>query len=91
MNSSSFKTAVTKLLGEPQPYNSNNPWGFGGGAGLIWVRGDLQVKLITCSFRHIKPAKVVTVTVRRARVIDLSQTASNLAEAYDTAVANLNA
>lgn len=39
MNSSSFKTAVTKLLGQ---------------------------------------------------LIDLSQTASNLAEAYDTAVANLN-
>ena len=91
MTTSSFKTAVTKLLGDPQPYNSNNAWGFGGGAGLIWVRGDLQVKLITCSFRHTAPAKVVTVTVRRSRVIDLSQTAPNLAKAYDTAAAILTA
>lgn len=51
-------------------YNTNNAWGFGGGIGDRYVRGDTVVKIGTAYSRHLAPSRYMTVTVAGRRVLN---------------------
>lgn len=79
---------ITNLLGRGfvhATYNTNNAWGFGGGIGDQYTKGETVVKVGTAYFRHMAPARYITVTVDRKRIVD----ATPSTKVFDRAFASL--
>lgn len=70
MTSSSFREKLIAKFGAPEPFNSNNAWGFGGGIGDRWSDTVTVVKVFTAYTRHGNPVKALTITVSGRRVFD---------------------
>lgn len=65
-----FHEELTKLLGDPTDFDSCNGWGFGGGKGKRWSRGNAVVKAGRAYYRHLSPTSFATLTIDGVRVID---------------------
>jgi len=55
MRQPSTQQWLNQRFGEPERFNTNNAWGFGGGIGLIWRDENIQIKIGTAYFRHLPP------------------------------------
>ena len=50
---------------EPEPFNTCNGWGFGGGVGTSWKHADgREFRIETAYFRHLPSQKFITLTHR---------------------------
>lgn len=70
MSKSELESALVKAGFTAETFNSNNAWGFGGGIGNRYERGNVVVKIFTAHSRHIDPVKAITVTISGKRVFD---------------------
>lgn len=83
MNLENLRRLLTTAFGQPQAFNSNNSWGFGGGIGERWAKGDTVVKIFTAHYRHLKPSKAITVTVAGRRIMDEIQSPKSFEQAAE--------
>ena len=64
---------LNSKFGKGSAFNTNNGWGFGGGAGTCWTLGKIHVRCGTASTRHRGTFPFVTVSVEGVgRVYDES-------------------
>jgi hypothetical protein len=66
----STQSWLKEHIGEPQPFNTCNGWGFGGGIGTAWSNDKVSVRWGTAYYRHQNPQAFCTVTVGGVRVYD---------------------
>lgn len=81
MNKQEFIEALLGLGFTHDAYNTNNAWGFGGGIGDRYTKGEAVVKIGTAYFRHHPPSKYLTVAFSGRRVLDRPPTPSNFERA----------
>lgn len=64
---------LSKALSQ-EPFNTNNPQGFGGGIGTEYkFPYDLRIRVGVACFRHLKPKKFVAVYRGQMRILDVSK------------------
>lgn len=57
-----FDEQINRLTGvQPQPFNSCNAWGFGGGVGHVWKSERVIVKVFKAYYRHLPATKNITI------------------------------
>lgn len=67
-----LSTYLLSLGYTPEKFNTCNAWGFGGGIGTSYTLGNIEVRIATAYYRHIRPAKYVTVAKNGYRIADFS-------------------
>jgi hypothetical protein len=70
MTKKAFVSNLISLGFQPEKYNTNNAWGFGGGIGTKYTKGNIFVRLGQAHFRHMHPQSYITVTVDGQRAVD---------------------
>lgn len=70
MNKQAFFAALVAAGFAQDDYNTNNAWGFGGGRGQRFTKGDTVVKVGLAGTRHRGEFPYITVTVGRRRLLD---------------------
>jgi len=66
-----------KLLAQlgftPTEFNTNNAWGFGGGVGTSWTRGNIEIRIGKAYYRHAPPNPFITLTNSNVHRMDLTK------------------
>lgn len=58
--SSKLDKQLVELGFTKEPFNTCNAWGFGGGVGHSYKKGDIKVKIGTAYYRHANAEKYIT-------------------------------
>ena len=82
MNKATFRNFASALLGEPKEYNTNNGWGFGGGIGIRWEKGNIRLKLGTAYYRHLPSAQYMVLVINGKEQMDVTP----CGDAYERAI-----